>query len=236
MPATAQAEAKKDDAIPAAAHPLEQVREHLQRNSRRRAGQRRLPLQQHPQRPEGFKVPLRLDLNEQIRRGTRFRRLDVDHHDGAVLPAARQEFADGIDRISLEMARMGNRWVRSPEDDQVGPVASFAERAGRFALLLHRHHRWSMAQRGRRIDRRPEHVRQPHRGSLPLGAAPRQPIDQRRLGAIQNRRRPAGSPRSVEQPCPRPQRRSAGRSPAADTKAPPANTLPPPERFAQPGA
>ena len=80
-------------------------------------------------------------------------------------------------------------WVSAgsaaPEDHQVRPLRHFAERAGRFAHFLNRHDRRPVADRGRRVDDRPDLIRQAHGRPLPGRAAARKSIDQRspaRLG------------------------------------------------------
>ncbi len=177
MPPPAEAEAEEDDAVSATLHPREEIRENRDGNASCRCGIRDLPLQEHPQRPDCFKVPPWLDLDKLIRQRTRFRWLNIDCHDGAVVPAIRQKLPLRLDRVTLEMPRMRDGWVGAPEEDQVGPGLGCAERSGRFANFLQRHHRGAMAERRGGIDRRPQCIRQAHRRALPSRAASGQAVN-----------------------------------------------------------
>ena len=76
------------------------------------------------------------------------------------------------------MAGMAFQRVRSPEEDQVRPVFDLAQRTGGFSDLLECHDRWSMAERGGRIDVCPDPVSQGDSCPLAVGTASGQSIEE----------------------------------------------------------
>ncbi len=123
------------------------------------------------QRPDRFEIASGSDLQKHISLFAGRRRFRVDDHDRAILAAAKYELPRWIDRIALEMPRMTFYRIGAPKNYQVGSIAHLAERTSRFAHLLDRHDRWTVAHRSGRVDVGTELIGQTDRGALAVGAA-----------------------------------------------------------------
>src|SRR5262245_11415737 len=75
---------------------------------------------------------------------------------------------------------MAHDWVRSPEDHQISSILDLAQSASRLTHFLQSHDRWGVAQGGGRIDGGSDPLTQGDGGTLSVGAAAGQAVNQRR--------------------------------------------------------
>lgn len=73
---------------------------------------------------------------------------------------------------------MANDGIRTPVDDEVGSMPSFAQGTGALADFLEGHDGGGVAGGGGGVDDRAEPISQPRRGLLPRGTAARETIEQ----------------------------------------------------------
>ena len=108
------------------------------------------PRSERPQSPEQPRSPRR------FRRGARDRSpgssrssSHVDDDQRAVAASSGREQAGTVGRVAFQVPGVRLDRVAAPEDHEIAAVLDFAQRAGRFAHLLHGHHRGAVAARRR---------------------------------------------------------------------------------------
>ena len=133
-----KAHAEEDHAELGALHPIDEVLQPLDRQTRFRDGRAidRLALDERAQGGRDLEVLAGPDLQKDVRGlGTWcFANVHQDHR--AALAALRHELALLHDRVPGEMARMAFRRIAAPVHDEVRPFLDFAEGARNLATQL----------------------------------------------------------------------------------------------------